>query len=218
MSKLWIFGDSILKGVTMDASGRYVLCQSRNFDTLVEAGVEVCNRSKMGATVDKGAQIVEKSEGVDGLVLLEYGGNDCDYDWESIAQNPQGEHAPKLSLSSYKEIYRKLIRSLKQAGRQVMLCALPPIDAVKYFAHITKDRAAENILKWLGDVSMLSRWQEIYSAAVRELALEEGCPLVDLRTPFLESHRFEELLSADGIHPTQAGHDLIERTLRAAVC
>ena len=202
----------------MDASGRYVLCQSRNFDTLAEAGVEVCNRSKMGATVDKGAQIVEKSEGVDGLVLLEYGGNDCDYDWESIAQNPQGEHEPKLSLSSYKEIYRKLIRSLKQAGRQVMLCALPPIDAVKYFAHITKDRAAENILKWLGDVSMLSRWQEIYSAAVRELALEEGCPLVDLRTPFLESHRFEELLSADGIHPTQAGHDLIERTLRAAVC
>ena len=42
----------------------------------------------------------------------------------------------------------------------------------------------------------------------------ETC-ITDTRQVFLQSHRFNDLLCADGIHPTQAGHDLIGEHIAA---
>ena len=48
---------------------------------------------------------------------------------------------------------------------------------------------------------------------VAQLSRAFGCPLVDLRAAFLKSRVFPTLIGADGIHPTQAGHDLIHHTV-----
>ncbi|MBQ8641425.1 MAG: SGNH/GDSL hydrolase family protein [Clostridia bacterium] len=64
---------------------------------------------------------------------------------------------------------------------------------------------------------MLYRWHETYSRTTEKLAEKLACPLIDLRLPFLMSHRYRDLLSGDGIHPTQAGHALIEETIAGAL-
>jgi hypothetical protein len=89
-----------------------------------------------------------------------------------------------------------------------------PIDADRYMQTISSKNSYESILSWLGDASMLYRFQEHYNRIVEKLAFEMGCPMIDLRGEFLLSHDYKTLISADGIHPTEAGHDLIEGTLK----
>ena len=64
---------------------------------------------------------------------------------------------------------------------------------------------------------MLYRYQEHYNTVVEEIARTFSCPMIDLRTDFLLSHRCASLLSLDGIHPSEEGHDLIESLLREKI-
>ena len=59
----------------------------------------------------------------------------------------------------------------------------------------------------------LFRWQSYYNDIVMEIAAEEKCPVIDLRNAFLQTDDYKSLLCEDGIHPNQAGHDLIVRTI-----
>lgn len=96
--KLVIFGDSIAKGV-MFQDGRYHLCRAHDFDALVQQGVEVRNFAKMGACTDTGLAIAKKRLELcqDAQVLLFFGGNDCDFDWQAVSDHPDGVHLPKDS-------------------------------------------------------------------------------------------------------------------------
>ena len=84
--RLVIFGDSIAKGV-MFQDGRYHLCRAHDFDALAQQGVEVLNFAKMGACTDTGLAIAKKQlELCQGAqVLLSFGGNDCDFDWQAVS-------------------------------------------------------------------------------------------------------------------------------------
>ena len=103
------------------------------------------------------------------------------------------------------------------AGARVAMTSLPPLEQERYFSFITRGLSAENILHWLGDTDHLYRWQEYYNSMVAQLSRAFGCRLVDLRAEFLKSRVFPTLIGADGIHPTQAGHDLIHRTVQSAL-
>ena len=39
--------------------------------------------------------------------------------------------------------------------------------------------------------------------------LVSGCPLVDVRSYFLDQPRFRDLICIDGVHPSEAGYKLI---------
>lgn len=67
------------------------------------------------------------------LLLLEYGGNDSDYDWPQIAAAPKEEHFPKTMLSVFERAYGELISLGRSLGMQPVIMTLPPIDAQKYF-------------------------------------------------------------------------------------
>lgn len=116
-------------------------------------------------------------------------------------------HIPEQTIPC--SCYRYAVELARSKGAEVVLLPLVPIDAKKYFSWISRDKNADNILQWLGDVSMLSRWQEHYSRLVEGLAEELRCPIIDIRRDFLLSHQFETLLCSDGIHPTPAGHEMI---------
>ena len=73
------------------------------------------------------------------------------------------------------------------------------------------------ILNWLGDKSMLYRWHENYNRLVEKIADKFNISLVDVRGAFLTAHNFKTLISADGIHPTEDGHSLINKTITNAV-
>ena len=190
MKKLMIFGDSIIKGVTYSGQS-YHLCQNHDFDTIASQGVTVENHARMGATID--------------------------YDWKAISADPDGEHLPHTPSERFIDGYCTAIRKARQAGARVAMTSLPPLEQSRYFSFITKGLSAENILRWLGDTDHLYRWQEYYNDMVTQLSRAFGCRLVDLRAEFLKSRVFPSLIGADGIHPTQAGHDLIHQSVQTAL-
>ena len=102
MKNLKIFGDSIIKGVTYNGQS-YHLCQEHDFDTLRAQGVTVENNAKMGATIDAGLKKLDRKLGTcdgDTTVLFCFGGNDCDYDWKAISEDPDGRTRRRRSSST----------------------------------------------------------------------------------------------------------------------
>lgn len=212
-----IFGDSILKGVMYsDAEKRYKLAKSSKYDLLKSFASSIQNNSRMGATIDKGMSLIKRSmpdDAQDTLTIMEYGGNDCDYDWKAISANPEMCYAPKTPVDKFVNLYRKAIAYAKKAGSHIVMVSLVPLDSERYMRWITRGLDYQNILRWLGDVDHLFRWQSYYNDIVMEIAAEEKCPVIDLRNAFLQTDDYKSLLCEDGIHPNQAGHDLIGRTI-----
>lgn len=215
--QIQIYGDSIMKGVQLDtASERYYLPKENSFALFQEEyPLDIHNNSKFGCTIEKGCQQLEKAlnKGLScDMVLLEYGGNDCDYDWEKVAENPEKEHLPHTEIHTFEKVYRKMLSMLKARGVTPILMSLPPIDAEKYLNWICRTGLSrENILKWLGDVQMIYRFQELYSNTVVKIARETNTLLIDVRSVFLDKHNFKNLICEDGIHPNQEGQKLMKQ-------
>lgn len=222
MSKIEIFGDSILKGVMyLEEAGRYKLFGGKLEERFALLGTNVKRYCHMGDTIDTGLErlrrTLDKAEASGDVrgstVLLEFGGNDCAYDWKAVSAAPDAVHEPNTSLEKFIRLYDEAIDCARSYGANVAVSSLIPIDAVKYMNYISRGLSYDNILSWLGDVSMLYRWHEGYNRAVEYIADKKNCPLVDLRGRFLMAHNFPELICADGMHPTAAGHQLIEDSL-----
>ena len=214
-SKIWLFGDSIMKGITLDENHKY--CINKNFRPVGEAQ-EMANKSVMGATVKKGLELFARSQVEnENTVIIEYGGNDCNFNWDEVSANPQKEHLPNVSIDEFYKQYCNMIKTAQNSAKRVLVATLVPLDAEKYFDWICLGRNKKNILLWLGDKSMLSRWQETYNSAAILAAKNLNCEIIDLRTPFLLSHNFKQLMSFDGIHPSVEGHSLIEKTIKTVI-
>lgn len=217
LKKLEILGDSILKGVMYSGeNNKYQICRESKPVELQELGFEISNCSKMGATVDYGYRKAQKrAEDWDEntVVIFEYGGNDCNYNWKEVSENPEGEFKPITDTEEFTDTYKSLIGLARAHGAKVMVSTLVPLDSEKYFNWITRGLSRENILHWLGDEEMLYRWHEYYNEMVRGIAAEFGCAVLDLRRYFLKLHDFKSLICADGIHPTEKGHALIRDIL-----
>ena len=210
MKNLKIFGDSIIKGVTYNGQS-YHLCQEHDFDTLRAQGVTVENNAKMGATIDAGLKQLDRKLGAcdsDTTVLFCFGGNDCDYDWKAISEDPDGEHLPHTPSEQFIDRYCTAIRKAQSAGARVAMTSLPPLEQERYFTFITRGLSAENILHWLGDTDHLYRCAAEPCVWLQARRSARGVP---------QKPHFPTLIGADGIHPTQAGHDLIHHTVQSAL-
>ena len=218
--KITVFGDSILKGVLLE-DGKYRLNPAWERRLTEELGTAVCNRSHFGCTIRKALPAIcresERPAEAEDYVLLELGGNDCDYDWAAIAQAPEGRHRCKTPPETFASCYREAICRLRDSGRRPIALTLPPIHSVRYLDFLCRDGLSrEKLLHWLGDVEAIARWQETYSELVRQLAREEHVELLDLRAAFpTQEAALEKLLCADGIHPSREGQERICHILRA---
>lgn len=210
-----IYGDSLMKGTVPAASSRYRFTIGEYLDKIMDVfSLKVLNRAKFGAPVTKGAALLQQDldRSITGrYTLLEYGGNDCNFDWAAVSAAPDSEHQPQTPLSVFLNTLEGMADALLQAGSQPVLMTLPPIDAEKYLNSICTNVNCirENILHWLGDTSMIYRYHEMYSGAISNLAARRGLPLVDVRSLFLDKHNYRELISADGIHPSEKGYSII---------
>ena len=84
--------------------------------------------------------------------------------------------------------------------------ALLPVCAGRFFRWITRNGLnAGGILRWLGDVEAIYRYQERYSRALETLARDSGCLCVELRGALLQTRRLEPYYCDDGIHPRRGG-------------
>lgn len=213
-----VFGDSVSKGVIFDSvQNKYTLLKNSFINMLMHsAHIAVDNYSKFGCTVTKGFEVLKKHrEDLSryDYTVLEFGGNDCDLDWASVSAAPDSVHPAKTPVSVFEKSYSELIDTVKKYGGNPVLLSLPPIDAKKYFAWISRGLNADNILKFLGDIEFIYRWHEMYNLAVCRLAIEHHVPLVDISSAFLKTGNYQNLICEDGIHPNEAGHKLISDTI-----
>lgn len=217
-NSIYIFGDSVMKGVVMNPkNGRYVFDPMMN--NLLENALDsrVINCSYFGSTIAKGMQRIEYTleTGIEAnTAIIEYGGNDCDHIWKEVSDNPEGEHHPNTKLSIFKEKYRSIIMYLKDHGISPIAMTLPPIDSAKFFEFFINSKlCGEKVLSWLGDIETIYRYQELYSSAVVDVALSTGTRIADVRSYFLDKRNYKSLICNDGIHPNEEGHKLIATAL-----
>lgn len=87
MKKIAIWGDSVLKGVVLEeGKDRYSLLKDSSIELIKrEYNLMIKNNSKFGLTVTKAMRLMDKSLSKGdhpNYVLVELGGNDCDYNWK----------------------------------------------------------------------------------------------------------------------------------------
>lgn len=216
MDKLIAFGDSVMKGVVYDGNTHHVLNQ--NFISLWSDAhnTALANHAKMGNTISdvklmfsKRKEYLRKGD----TVLLECGGNDCDFDWDEIAKNPEIQHLPHTEMSVFVREYKSLLAELQKMGTKIVLFSLPPLDSQYYFDYLSRKMTSvmrNNVLEWLnGDVNFISKWHEQYNIAVFKIAKEMNVPIIDITSCFLSTSSARSYICKDGIHPNEKGHLLI---------
>ena len=210
---LSIFGDSIMAGVVQE-DGRYSRCRDQFQRLENETDVRLDNHSSFGSTVVKGFERLNKflRQGALGeYTLVEFGGNDCAYDWAEVAAAPDEGHLSVVPPEIFEKQYEQMLLAVKAAGSEPVAATLPPISSSRYLAHVCRDGLdSAAILHWLGDLEAISRWQESYSAIVARVAEKLGCRVLDLRAAFPASGpALEQYLCQDGIHPNRLGQQLM---------
>lgn len=223
MKNACLFGDSIAKGITFDdLSGKYTILKN-NFASMAadSLGVLLMNKAKFGCTIKKGQEVISKiirqtvSNKFFDYAFLEFGGNDCDFNWKEISMDPLAEHLPKTPLPEFVRTYGEIIEDLKKHAILPVIMTLPPLVAEAYFQWISRDiDRKDNILAWLGgNVESIYYWHERYNSAVWEVASKTGIHVIDIRKTFLEKKNVRHFLCTDGIHLNQAGHELVYRVI-----
>ncbi len=207
---VYVYGDSLMKATMPDQAFRYHFHLDELRGRYRSDGVMLTNRAKMGATVSKGLALVthDAERGLDArYALVAYGGNDSDFDWAAVAAAPEAEHLPRTELGAFRRLLSQTVDVLRRVGVQPVLMNLPPIDAERYLSFICRNGLSRgSILRWLGDVQHIYRFQEAYSDAVTGFAAGHNVPLIDVRSSFLLDRQLPRLIAADGIHLTMPGY------------
>ncbi len=214
IERIEVLGDSILKGIQVNPeSKRYYTKNDIDMNKLGEMfSLTFTNDSRFGCTVTKGAQLItrklERGMSFDAIVM-DFGGNDCDYKWEEIATNPDEDYLPNTPLDLFIEEYTNLIRKLKNNHIIPILTTLPPLEPQRFFDWWCQNLNKENVMKWLGSIKTIYNHQAMYSSCVEEIAKKESIPLIDIRTAFLKKDHVENLICEDGTHPNSNGQKVI---------
>jgi lysophospholipase L1-like esterase len=177
-----------------------------------ETGAEMRNHSKFGCTVTTALKQIERfqddiSSCPQTFIML--GGNDSDFDWPKVADSPELPHDCKTPPSVFTALYNKLLDSIIALGSSPVLLDLIPVDGNRYFRWFSKKSDPGALMRFLKRPESIEHWNEMYNLAVMKIAAMRGLPLLDVRSSFLRTRNFDEMFSADGIHPSPKGHRAI---------
>jgi acyl-CoA thioesterase-1 len=211
-SEIHVWGDSLARGIIYnEQKGRYAISRERCVTRLSEElSCKVTDHSVMGATVLDGLKHFDAAPPSPGaLCVVEFGGNDCDLNWRYVSEHPDEAVTPRVPLGDFQLGLTRFVREIRAKGMTPLLITPLPLHAKRYFAWVTRDLNAAAVLSALGDVEHIYRWQERYANAVRTVARQTHCRLLDLRDVFLARTDYDHLMCIDGIHPNDAGHRLL---------
>ena len=210
-----VYGDSISRGIIFDDEKRKHSLLLESFTNLVREHLKgvVYNAAKFGSTIVEGLQRFQSDvlKRKPDIVLIEFGGNDCDFQWDAIAENPSGIFHPNTECVTFYELLTDLVKKLSALDIVPVLVTLPPLDAEKFLNWVGRnsEQAKNNILQYIGNVSHIYSWHERYNAAILRVAEETTTRLIDIRSAFLQKDDYTKLICDDGIHPNKAGHRVI---------
>ena len=218
--KLVVFGDSILKGVITVPGSKNLFDVTPN-DSLSlaqkELGFELDNRSIYGNITSKGLvklqKFLEKGGEAD-FCIIEFGSNDCDYDWNFFATDKQQTAAldpvelkPKVPLEQYLENLTQMVNLCRTKKITPIIMGLIPYVCDSWFKTITKGHDEKAILNFLGGTAeTLGKNQLVYKNALSDFVQKNNVQFFDPWGLFCNN---PELMCFDGIHPNEQGYSYL---------
>ncbi len=212
--KIFFIGDSITRGIVRENSAYRVIPDSfvTRFGELVKT--EIINLGQFG---NNSRRILERLErfGITAgdIVFLQIGGNDCDFNWDIISREPEGDFDPSVPKEDFGKNLSAIFEYLLRRGINTAAINMPPLHPEKYFDFISHGRSPDNILKWLRSKGRIYSHHETFNKILEETAISFGIGIVDIRRRILLSDNYEELVCEDGIHPNAAGHEVIYKEI-----
>lgn len=218
INKITVFGDSILKGaITGDQLVHMFEIIDDNSLALAqkELGFELENFSIFGNIIIKAKKKFDRwidGGGTADICIIEFGGNDCDYDWPPVSENPDVPHDQKVPLPLYMETLDQMVKTLREHKITPVIMSMPALVPDRWYEHVSIGNNKENILKFLkGYSDTLYRNHEIYNTHLVNYAYKNNIQLVDMRTALLESPDYRDLMCLDGIHPNTEGYKFMSK-------
>jgi len=209
--KIVCFGDSLTRGISY-VRGRLRIIKENYPNSLAKLTeslpfVEVLNKGVFNDNSDLLVSRIEKdvmSENPD-IVLIEVGGNDCNFHWDEVAKNPEGDHEPIVPIERYLENVTQLVKQVQDKHITPFLLTLPPLDPARYYRSIA-DKFGHSIGHFVSHVGGIEHWHGMYNRQLKSLAEELKVPLIDVRSHIKSSGDLGPLISDDGIHLTSEGY------------
>ena len=217
---LVVFGDSILKGVVTIPESKNLFDVTEN-DSLTLAqkklGFELDNRSIYGNITSKGLVKLQKyleKGGQADLCVIEFGSNDCDYDWNIFAPGAQFPSfdtiPPKVQMNDYLANLEAMVKLCREHKITPVIMNLIPYICDKWFKTIAKGHDQAAILQFLdGSAETLGKNQEIYYKALMDFVSKNNIQLIDAWKLFSKLDKQEKYMCDDGIHPNEEGYKLL---------
>ena len=215
MTEIDLFGNSVAQGIVMDANGQYRVTRVGCVRLLKRKGFPIQNYAVHGYTVLQGLDSFESMTIEPGSwCVIQFGGNDCDLDWDAVSEHPDVFHDGRVPLPDFKNNLIRFVREARDRGLKPVLVTPLAMISYRYCQWVSRGRNAAAILHYLrDDPESIGRWQEKYADAVREAAVGEGCPLLDLRAALIKRLDYPSLFCEDGIHPNENGHAVMAEIL-----
>jgi lysophospholipase L1-like esterase len=139
------------------------------------------------------------------FAIVEIGGNDCNFKWEEVAENPWEEHEAIVPLERYLDNIKKIIMDIQQNGITPIISTLPPLDPVRFYKSIS-EKYGSDVSHWISKVGGLEHWHGLYNRNLNRLAEELGVFKIDVRAAIKHAGDLTDLISDDGIHLTAEGY------------
>ena len=216
--KILCFGDSLTRGVSF-INGRLKILKN-NYPKILqellkksskgEEDIQVINKGVFNDNSDlliarlEGDVIEERPD----YVIIEIGGNDCDFAWSEVAKKPNDKHDAKVPLDRYISNLKSILIKVKGEGITPILSTLPPLDPVRYYNRIT-DNFSPQVSNWICKVGGIEHWHSNYNRAIKIVAEELDVLVIDVRHAIKCAGDFKELISDDGIHLTEKGYEVL---------
>ena len=163
LKEFCVLGDSVILGIVYDEEkGRYSILRDGPIAEIVRLpGVHVTNMSRMGQTSvqaeEKFRSAVEAGYRAD-VVVIELGGNDCNFDWRRVSEDPSSDHGPTVPLGEFRSSLKSIIGIARGAGIIPIISTLPPLAPGKFFDWITREGLSRANIELMGEISRIYRW------------------------------------------------------------
>lgn len=200
MTGLILYGDSIFFGY--GASNKNLGCgrllkNRLSLPIMIKARNNVTTRDALAGLKDR---VLADSylDYSDVIVLI--GNNDC-----RLVE----EDTPVISLQEYKNNLIEIIKKINMGKKKCHICNLQPInDSIVM-------RVNEDIKKNMNQIKSPYSWHKQYSDTCEEVAHICKISVIDIRSPLEKSGK--NIFFEDGMHPNDAGHELIANSLYSAL-
>lgn len=211
--KIICFGDSLTRGVSF-VKGRVRIIKD-NYPAFLEklfsvndpADTIVLNKGVFNDNSDLLMKRLEKDvlSEEPNYVLLNVGGNDCNFKWQEVAENPESDHDPIVPINRYIENIGQMVTKMKQSNITPILLTLPPLDPVRYYKFIA-DRYGTTISHWISSCGGIEHWHSLYNLQLNKLIEQLNLPSIDVRTALKKAGNITDFISDDGIHLNSEGY------------